>query len=141
MKRIQLKLVFWLVIFVLSCTNRQSKESFQRLEIWENIQQAVKEKRIDYLLKISKDTLDCVECNNGKSSIAKYAFYANHLDQIEQPYHKEYSIFSEEYNENGFNKRYRINYAEEYGGHQYNMIYTILAGKNSIQFQGVFSVP
>ena len=105
---------------------------------------AAKEKRIDYLLEISKDTLECIECNAGNSWITKEEFFRNYLHQIEISDTKEYLVYSEKYEDkSGFSKRYRINYAYSrtiFGEHS-NSIYTILTGEKRIQFQGVFSVP
>jgi hypothetical protein len=133
---------FLLPILILSCTNNQNQKEFERLEIWEDIRIAVKENRIDYLLEISKDTLECIECNNGEDWILKETFFVNYLEQIEISDSKEYSIYSETYeDEKGFNKRYRINYAYKGKGEKHNSIYTILEGEKGIQFQGVFGVP
>ncbi len=114
------------------------------MEIWEEIRIAAKEKRIDYLLGISKDTLECIECNEGESWILKEEFFTKYLEQIEISDSKEYSIYSEKYEEEkGFTKRYRISYS--YGGEgkveKHNSIYTILKGTDGIKFQGVFGVP
>ena len=129
---------------ILSCANNQSQKEFERLKIWEEIRIAAKEKRIDYLLEISKDTLECIECNDGKSWITKEEFFNNYLKQIEISETKEYNIYSEKYEEEkGFNRRYRINYS--YGGNErgqmHNSIYTILTGEKRVQFQGVFGIP
>jgi len=104
---------------------------------------AAKEKRIDYLLKISKDTLECIECNYGESWVLKEDFFTKYLEQIELSDGKEYNVYAEKFcTEKGFDKRYRISYAYGKGfGEKYNAIYTILEGKGGIQFQGVFSVP
>ncbi|MEM9051771.1 MAG: hypothetical protein AAGC47_06940 [Bacteroidota bacterium] len=114
------------------------------MKIWEEIRIAAKENRIDYLLEISKDTLQCIECNAGESWITKEEFFNNYLRQIEISDTKEYSVYSEEYEEEkGFNRRYRINYS--YGGNgkgeKHNSIYTVLKGEKKVQFQGVFGVP
>lgn len=114
------------------------------MDVWEDIRTAVKEKRINYLQEISKDTLDCIECNKGESKVAKEEFFINYLEQMEQLDTKEYSVYAEKYEEVvGFNTRYRINYAfnKDRKMEGYNSIYTILKGENGIQFQGVFSVP
>lgn len=144
MKTHHLKLLLPIIVLILSCTNNQSEKEFERLKIWEDIRIAAKEKRIDYLLEISKDTLECMGGNNGEDWISKEKFISNHLGQIEVSDNKEYSIYSEKYEEeNGFNKRYRIGY--NYGGggkgEKHSSIYTILEGEKGIQFQGVFGVP
>lgn len=147
MKTNQRNLILPIVILtmsIMSCANNQNPTEFERLKIWEDIRVAAKEKRIDYLLEISKDTLDCIECNSGESWIIKKEFFNNHLKQIEVSNNKEYSIYSEKYeDEKGFTKRYRINYTYEIAGKEegYNAIYTILTGEKGIQFQGVFGVP
>jgi len=121
---------------------KRRKKAFERLKIWEDIRIAAKEKRIDFLLEISNDTIQCVECNEGEDWRSKEEFFSNHLEQIEISDTKEYSVYSESYyEEKGYTKRYRINYAYEGGeGPGYNLIYTILEGENGIKFQGVFSV-
>lgn len=142
MKPTQFKLILFIVVLIFSCNDNQSQKEFKRLKVWEGIQLAVKENRIDYLLEISKDTLECIECNDGESWILKEEFYSNYIKQIEQSKNKEYSIYSEEIgDENGFITLHRINYAEEFKGNSFNTIYTILEKENEIQFQGVFSVP
>ena len=144
MKTNPFKLLLPITILILSCTNNQSQKEFERLEIWEEIRIAAKEKRIDYLLEISKDTLECIECNEGESWITKEEFFNNYLYQIETSDIKEYSTYLEKYeDEKGFSKRYQINYA--YGGNgkgeKHNSVYTILTGEKRIQFQGVLGVP
>jgi len=124
----------------LACSNNQN--DFKRLKIWEDIRIAAKEKRIDFLLEISNDTIQCIECNNGSSWISKEEFFTNHIIQIETSDNKEYSVHSEKYDhENGYSKRHRIMYSYKGGEGGYNSIFPILEGENGIQFQGVFSVP
>lgn len=126
-----------------SCANQTNQnEEFERLIIWEDIQNAIKENRISFLLDISKDTLECIECNDGKNRISKEEFFSEHIKQIKQPNNKKYSIQIEDIeDESGFNKRYRINYKEKFKGNNYNTIYTVLEKENKIQFQGVFGIP
>ena len=140
----QFKLILPIVILMLSCTNNHSNKKFKRLEIWEEIRNAVKEKRIDYLLEISTDTLECLGCNDGGNWISKEEFFSNYLEQIEISESKEYSIYSEKYEKvKGFSKRYRIGY--NYGGggrgEKNGIIYTLLKGEKGIQFQGLFGIP
>jgi len=123
MEVLQLKLIIPIIILSLSFSNNQSKEEFERLKIWEDIRIAAKEKRIDFLLEISNDTIQCVECNEGEDWRSKEEFFSNHLEQIEISDTKEYSVYSESYyKEKGYTKRYRINYAYEGGeGKGYNL--------------------
>ena len=142
MKTKQFKLLISIAILILSCSNNQSQKEFDRLNIWEEIQRAVKEKNINYLLENSKDTLECIECNDGENWILKEEFFSKHFDQIVQRHKKEYIIHSEKYEgEKGFDKRYHINYSYEGKGEKYNIIYKIIEGEKGIQFQGVFGVP
>ncbi len=143
MKPILFKQLLPFTILIFSCGNNQSQKEFERLEIWEEIRIAAKEKRIDYLLEISKDTLECIECNEGESWILKEEFFTKYIEQIEISDSKKYNIYSEKYEEEkGFAKRYRINYSYEGGkGEKHNSIYTILKGEDGIKFQGVFRVP
>lgn len=136
-----IKIIF--IGLITSCGNQKSQnEEFERLAIWEDIQIAIKENRTSFLLDIAKDTLDCVECNNGKSRISKTDFYSEHLNQIRQPKNKKYNFYTEEINiESESIKKHRINYSEEFKGNKYNTIYTIIEKENKIEFQGVFSVP
>lgn len=135
-------LILLLPIMILSCVNNQDQKEFKRLKIWEEIRIAVKENRIDYLLKVSKDTLKCIECKDGESFIAKEAFFDAYINQIETSDMKEYSVYCEEYKEvKGFDTRYRINYSYDENGKKYNSIYTILTGADKVQFQGVFGIP
>jgi len=132
------------MVLIWSCTNSQNQKEFERLEIWEEFRMAAKEKRIDFLLENSKDTLECIECNKGENWILKEEFFKNHLKQIELSETKEYSVFLERYESvKGFTERYRITYSYRGRGkrEEHNSIYTILKGENSIQFQGVFGVP
>lgn len=142
MKAHQFKFFLLMLPFVFSCGNTQSPSEFERLEMWENIRTAVKEKRIDYLIEISKDTLDCMECNEGNSKITKEEFFNSHLRQMEVSDTQPYSVFIEKYTkEKGFDQRYRVNYLFENGGESQNIIYTFLTNENNIQFQGVFGIP
>lgn len=127
-------------ILLTSCFTKIKEQP--KLEVWETIQKAVKDKNIKYLLEISKDTLNCVECNNGKNKIIKEAFFNNHYEQMHLFKNDEYTYYEEKIDTiKGFNKLYRINYQEENKGNSYTIIYTLLKGDNKVKFQGVFSVP
>lgn len=119
------------------CKEIPQKKQSSKLEIWEDIQKAVRVKDLDYLMQISQDTLDCIECNNGKSKVTKEVFFNNYIEQMNVPNNKKYSYYIEKININGFHKRYRINYKYKNG----NTIFTILVGDDKVKFQGVFSVP
>lgn len=135
-------LVLCLLISLMSCGTEKTPKEFKRLEVWEGIQVAVKEKNIDYLLEISQDTLDCLECNDA-SRVSKEDFFSKHFDQIKPPFDRRYSFYEEKYDSvKGFNKRYRIMYDDGKDGDESSMIvYTILTGENGIKYLGAFWVP
>ncbi len=139
------QLMFILIVLFSSCANSSSDEEtekpFVKLEIWEDIQQAVRENNIDYLLEISKDKLVCIECK-GESRVEKKEFYANYIHQLKQPENKEYTVYVNQFEgKSGLEKEYRINYAAESGSIKYNTIYTLVESRHGVQFEGVFSVP
>ena len=133
--------VLMLIILFSSCINKT--KDYKKLEIWEKILKSVEEENINYLLKISSDTLQCVVCNNGKDWIKKELFFKNHINQMQLGGNKNYSYYMDDINDsnNKFKKRYRITYSKKYKGNKYDIIYTILQNNNKIKFQGVFSIP
>lgn len=133
---------FVIVLLLISCSNNKIQKE-TKLDVWESILQAVNQNNIDYLLEISADTLSCDECNYGESWIEKENFFRNHFEQMNLGRNDNYDFFVEDIStiNNGYDKRYRINYRKEYKGSKYNIIYTILEGENGIQFNGVYSVP
>ncbi len=70
--------IFGLFLFVIfkGCFPVASSESLDRFEVWENIQESARNNDTAFLLDISMDTLDCIECNKGESRIAKEDFYS-----------------------------------------------------------------
>jgi len=130
-----------LIILFSSCVNKT--EVYKKLEIWENVLKAVEEENIDYLLKISSDSLQCLECNNGENWVKKEVFFKNNLDQMKLGDNKKYSYFEENISDvnSEFKERIRITYKKKYKGNKYDIIYTILQNNNSLKFQGVFSIP
>lgn len=132
------------ILLIFSCSSPREKQFFNRLNAWEKIRFAAQEKRVDDLLRISMDTLSCIECNEGESRIDKEAFFRYYINQIEISGEKEYTIYSEPYEEiAGFSTRHRITYHYN-GGHEggsHSKVYTLLTGKKGVLFQGVFSVP
>lgn len=125
------------IIFVFFLTCKTSQKEFK---IWENIRNEVKEKDISYLLDISLDTLDCIECNNGKSKISKSLFFKEHFDQMNIALKNNYGVYTEEV-KNGsiLIKRYRISYQTSDNS---TIVYTILKYPNGkIKFSGVFGIP
>lgn len=137
LKKEIMKLFKVLILFLLFCSCKK-REQQKRLDIWENIQKEAEVNNLEYLLKISNDTLDCLGCNNGQDWATKQDFFNNHMNQIYQIKNKSYTYYVEKINgKESFNKRYRINY--EFKNH--NLIYTIIKNKNGIRFQGVFSIP
>jgi|TARA_R110000868_G_scaffold367410_2_gene630380 predicted metalloprotease with PDZ domain len=132
------QLVILIMIFsIISC----QKKSTQKLDIWEKVLSSVKSNDKEFLIKISNDTLDCIECNEGKSIIIKEKFFSNSYDQLQQLDKKEYSYYVENSKIDGYSKLYRINYNKENNGNKYNIIYSLLEGEKGIKFLGVFSVP
>jgi hypothetical protein len=133
-----IQLVILIMIFsIISCQNKPT----QKLDIWEKVLSSVKSNDKEFLLKISNDTLDCIECNEGKSRISREKFFSNNYDQLQQLDKKEYSYYVEDSKIDGYSKLYRINYNEENNGNKYNIIYSLLEGEKGIKFLGVFSVP
>jgi len=124
----------------MSCSEQKKPTEFKRLKIWEAIQVAAKEERINYLLEISQDTLYC-QCNEDR--IPKEDFFSKHFDKMKQPYNREYDVYEERFkNVKGYNKRYRISYFDGGRGDETSStIYTILVGEKGIKFLGVFSIP
>lgn len=109
-----------------------------KLEIWEDVQKAVFARDIDYLLSISSDTLDCLECNMGESKVSKEDFFNNYLEEIDLLKNEDYSYFVEKINSgDGFEKRYRVNYRYKNG----NTICTVLEGNGKIKFKGCLAIP
>ena len=146
MKRYLHQIILIILALCSSCANNTSEEenerTFVKLEIWEDIQEAVRENNIDYLLEISKDTLVCIECNDGESLIGKEVFYANYMDQMKRPKNKDYTIYVDQFEgKSGLEKQYRINYAGESGNAKYNTIYTLVESRHGVKFEGVFTVP
>ncbi len=138
------KIIVLLILALNFSCNNQKQKKIDKLKIWEDLQIAAKDKKIDYLLTISNDILDCIECNDGESRIRKEDFFENHINQIIQS--KEgYSVYIEEYVEKeGYDKIYRIGYTERGNngrGEISSTVYTILEGKRGIQFQGVIGIP
>ena len=133
-----MKLLKTTILLVLFCSCKNTQEQQNNLDIWENIQKEVEIKNLNYLLKISNDTLSCLGCNNGKDWTTKHGFFNNHIEQMRTVKNKKYTYYVEEINSVGdFKKRYRINYEFK----KYNLIYTLLESENEIRFQGVFSIP
>ncbi len=127
-----IKYPIYLLITILffSCNQNTGK-----LSKWEKI----KSNDIDYLMQISADTLQCVECNDDSSLVQKKDFFKNYYNQISIIIDKEYTYHVEDLSINGFNKRYRINYKIS---DKENLICTLLEGdKEEIKFTGVFSIP
>lgn len=144
MKLHHLTLFLLTALLIFSCSNNSSQQEFDRLEQWEEIRTAAKADNIDYLLNISADTLECIECNEGESWVVKEGFFAHYLEQIETSDDKPYNFHSEAYeDESGFNTRYRITYSYGGGGsgEPHSSIYTLLTGEKGIQFQGVIGIP
>lgn len=133
-------LIFLLITY--SCKKNINKEKNKKLAIWEKILEADNENNISFLLKISEDSLQCVECDNGKSWVKKGEFFNQHIDQLRLGSKTNYSYFVEDIKDiTGYNKRYRISYTNKFKGNKYDIIYTILEGQKGIKFLGVFSVP
>ena len=129
-----------LMLLLSSCFNKN--KGFQKNDVWERIIEATERKDTEYLLNISRDTLQCLECNNGESWINKEDFFKKKINQMSLARSKEYTYFIEELkSDEGFDKRVRISYLEDYKENEYSIIYTILTRENKIQFLGVFSVP
>ncbi len=133
------KILFTILLFS-SCFNK--RENFQKYDTWEKIIESVEKKNIEYLLEISADTLQCLECNNGGSWVTKEDFFNKNIEQMKLPKNEVYTYFVERIqNDKGFSQRVRINYLEKNNGNEYNIIYTILKGEKKVRFLGVFSVP
>ena len=88
------------VFVTLFSSCEKNTKYFQKQDVWEKILKAVEEDNIDYLLKISSDTLQCIECNNGKDWISKENFFKNSFEDIRLSKNKKYSYFKESINEN-----------------------------------------
>lgn len=130
--------VLTLIMLILSCHDKKNQKNNE----WEVILKAVKNKNIEYLLKISEDSLQCLECNNGESWVNKERFFRKNINQMSLASSKNYTLFVEGIKmEDGFNKRIRISYFEKHKGNEYTIIYSILTGENKVKFLGVFSVP
>lgn len=130
--RLKRLVLLFVVLFLVSC------KKHEKLEIWERIRAEVKANNFEYLLEISADTLECVECNNGKSSIIKEDFYKNYFYQMKLIEKNNYTFFTDTISNDGYFKRHRINYSLD---GKSNVIYTVLEGNNGILFLGVFGVP
>lgn len=117
-----------------SCNKNVKKKI--KLEVWEDIRDAANNNDIGYLLNISKDTLTCVECNEGESTIEKEKFYRKYINQLYQ--NKNYKVFTDTLDTS---IKYRIIYDKHNKGNSYSMIYTILKNEKSIKFLGVESIP
>ena len=130
-----------LMLLFSSCISKT--KDYKKIEVWEKILKAVKEENINYLLKISSDSLQCLACNNGKDWVKKETFFKDNFDQMKLGENKKYSYFKENINDvnNEFKQRIRITYENKYKGNKYDIIYTILQNNNTIKFQGVFSIP
>jgi len=131
------------IFIVLFSSCKKSTKNFQKQGVWEEILKAAEEDNIDYLLEISSDTLQCIECNNGRDWVKKEKFFRNNLDNIKLVKNRKYSYFIESINslESEFNEIIKITYKNKYKGNNYIVIYTILKGEEKIKFLGVSSVP
>lgn len=135
-------LILIFLIITYSCKEKINKEKNKKLAIWEKILEADNENNISFLLQISGDSLQCVECDNGKSWVKKSVFFNKYINQLRLGSKENYSYFVEDLRDvTGYNKRYRISYAKKFRGNKYDIIYTILEGEKGIKFLGVFSVP
>lgn len=129
-------------ILFFGCKNVNN--DFQKLDAWEKILEAVEEKNIDFLMKISSDSLQCVECNNGKSLVIKKLFFKEHFDQMKLVSRNEkYSYFLEKDIKlnSEFDEIIRISYKKKFEGNKYDIIYTIKKKGEKFKFIGVFSIP
>jgi hypothetical protein len=131
------------IFIVLFSSCKKSTKNFQKQGVWEEILKAAEEDNIDYLLEISSDTLQCIECNNGRDWVKKEKFFRNNLDNIKLVKNRKYSYFIESINslESEFNEIIKITYKNKYKGNNYIVIYTILKGEEKIKFLGASSVP
>lgn len=131
------KIILTVSLTLFTFCNPQTKIQ-PKNEIWENIQKAVFNRDLDYLLSISADTLDCIECNEGKSKVTKENFFNNYIEEIDFLKDKEYRTFLDEIKTSyGSEKRYRVNYQFTNS----NTICTILEGNGKIVFKGCFTIP
>lgn len=130
-----------LILLVPSCITKA--KSYQKLEIWENVLNAVKNENVNYLLEISSDSLKCIECNNGRDWVKKEVFFENHLNQMRLGEEKKYSYFKEDVIEKNsqFTEKFRVIYSKQNKGNKYEIVYTLLQGDNKIKFLGVYSIP
>lgn len=108
MKKFNLKILFSIILLgnLFSCFKEQKKT--KKLDAWEKIQNAVTNENIEYLLKISDSTLQCIECENGKSKVTKELFYKKHINQIKQEKKLNYIVYTDTVNTT--TKRHRITY-------------------------------
>lgn len=134
---------FILIFIILLSSCKENTKNFKRLQVWEEIQEAVQKKNLSYLLNISSDSLQCLECNEGKDWVTKDVFFKDNFDQMKLGENESYGYFIENIEDLniGFKERIRISYAKKHKGNKYDIIYTILRNENNIKFLGVFSVP
>ena len=135
--------IHFLVIFLFACVG--CNKNFERIESWEKIKDAASDNRVSYLLQISSDTLDCVECNDGLSRISKELFFKKYLDQINFVQGKEYGYHIENYQgQIGFDQLVIISYSFKkglFGQENHDYLFRYLKGEKGIRFLGVISVP
>jgi hypothetical protein len=137
------KVKFIIIFIILFSSCKENSKNFQKLEVWEKIQEAVQKRNIDYLLNISSDSLQCLECSKGKHWVTKEVFFRDNFDQMKLGENENYGYFIENIEDLniGFKERIRISYGKKYKGNKYDIIYTILRNESNIKFSGVFSIP
>lgn len=136
--KIILKILCSVVLLtLLSCIKTQ--KSKHKLEFWEKIKTAVLNEDLTYLLSISKDTLKCIECEEGKSKTSKEEFFKLYIGQMQDIKGQEYVVSTDTIQNELI--RHRVTYQKSYKGNDYSIIYTLIENKEVVSFLGVESVP
>lgn len=126
----------------LSCDKTGKRETLTQADsIWINFRTQIENKNIDFLIKNSLDTIQCVDCDirpdHGSEFYDAAVVFNNHLDKLKHLKslkEKEFTTHEED-NMISVNYSFPATFSQDHG---YNLIFTFIKVDDKYLFTGMF---